>query len=121
MACVLNSAKAFETGLLILQDVKYQIRTVGIQVRIGFVSSSSYDSRLYAYEVGVPLSFSLPAYYGHGLRNCLVLDYKLTKKSIISLKLGRTNYFDRDEIGSSLDLIKGTHKTDATFQYQINL
>lgn len=119
MTCLLIGENTYETGLLILQDVKYQIRSLRIQLRIGFVSSSSYDSRLYAYEVGVPLSFSLPAYYGHGFRNCLVLDYKWTKNSTISLKMARTNYLDRDEIGSSLDLIKGSHKTDVTFQYQL--
>lgn len=121
MTCLQIGASTYETGLLILQDVKYQIRSLGIQLRIGFVSSSSYDSRLYAYEVGVPLSFSLPAYYGHGFRNCLVLDYKWTKNSILSLKMGRTNYVDRDEIGSSLDLITGSHKTDVTFQCQLTI
>ena len=103
------------------QDVKYQLRSFGIQLRIGFVSTSSYDSRLYAYEVSVPLSFSLPAYYGHGFRNCFVLEYKWTKNSTLSLKLSRTNYLDRDEIGSSLDLILGSHKTDATVQYQLTI
>lgn len=118
MTCLQIGSNTRETGLLILQDVKYQLRSFGIQLRIGFVSSSSYDSRLYAYEVGVPLSFSLPAYYGHGFRNCLVMDYKWTKNAIISLKIGKTNYLDRDEIGSGLDLIRGSHKTDVTFQCQ---
>ena len=119
MTCLLIGGNTYETGLLVLQDVKYQMRSLGIQLRIGFVSSSSYDSRLYAYEVGVPLSFSLPAYYGHGFRNCLVMDYKWSKNSIFSLKIGRTNYMDRDEIGSSLELISGSHKTDVTFQCQL--
>lgn len=121
MTCFLIGANTYETGLLILQDVKYQIRSLGIQLKIGFVSSSSYDSRLYAYEVGVPLSFSLPAYYGHGFRNCLMLEYKWTKNSTLSLKMARTNNQDRDEIGSSLDLIKESHKTDLTFQYQLTI
>jgi hypothetical protein len=121
MTCLLVGANTKETGLLILQDVKYQIRSLGIQLRIGFVSSTSYDSRLYAYEAGVPLSFSLPAYYGHGFRNCLVLDYKWTKNSTFSLKIGRTNYLDRDEIGSGLDLISESHKTDVTFQCQLTM
>ena len=121
MTCLLVGANTKETGLLILQDVKYQIRSLGIQLRIGFVSSTSYDSRLYAYEAGVPLSFSLPAYYGHGFRNCLVLDYKWTKNSTFSLKIGRTNYLDRDEIGSGLDQISESHKTDVTFQFQLTM
>ncbi len=121
MTCLLINFKRNDTGLLILQDVKYQWRTWGVQLRIGFISSSSYDSRLYAYEVGVPLSFSIPAYYGHGFRNCVVLKYTGQKNSILSMKIGRTNYLDRDEIGSSLDLISKSHKTDVTLQYQLTI
>ena len=121
MTCLLINSQRNETGLLILQDVKYEWKHWGVQLRIGFVSSSSYDTRLYAYEVGVPLSFSLPAYYGHGFRNCLVLNYALMRNSHVSLKIGRTNYIDRDEIGSSLDLISTSHKTDVTLQYQLTI
>jgi hypothetical protein len=121
MTCLLVGETRNETGLLILQDVKYQIRSLGIQLRIGFVSSSSYDTRLYAYEVGVPLSFSLPAYYGHGFRNCLVLAYAWTKNSTLSIKMARTDYVDRKENGSSLDLITGSHKTDVTLQCQLTI
>jgi hypothetical protein len=121
MTCLQISFNSHETGLLILQDVKYQWRSMVVQLRIGFVSASSYDARLYAYEVGVPLSFSLPAYYGHGFRNCLVLNYTLMKNSHLSIKIGRTNYLDREEIGSSLDLISASHKTDVTLQYQLTM
>ena len=121
MTCLQISFNSHETGLLILQDVKYQWLSMVVQLRIGFVSASSYDARLYAYEVGVPLSFSLPAYYGHGFRNCLVLNYTLMKNSHLSIKIGRTNYLDREEIGSSLDLISASHKTDVTLQYQLTM
>ncbi|MBZ1325806.1 hypothetical protein [Aquirufa aurantiipilula] len=34
----------------------------------------------------------------------------------ISTKIGRTDYWERDEIGSGLDLITGSHKTDISLQ-----
>ncbi|CAM3414003.1 hypothetical protein [Aquirufa ecclesiirivi] len=34
----------------------------------------------------------------------------------ISAKMGRMDYFDRNEIGSGLDLITGSHKTDVSLQ-----
>ncbi|MHA8063798.1 hypothetical protein [Aquirufa aurantiipilula] len=34
----------------------------------------------------------------------------------ISTKIGRNDYWDRDEIGSGLDLITGSHKTDISLQ-----
>ncbi len=121
MACLSTNPIESNTGLLCLQDVQWKTKKWSIQARIGFISTSSYDSRLYAYEPGVPSSFLLPGFYDHGIRNCLILDYKTRFQGIISLKLARTNYFDRQEIGSSLDLINQSHKTDITIQYLVNL
>lgn len=121
MTCLTINPFEKNTGILIIEDVHWKIKNWSIQARMGFISTSSYDARLYAYEPGVPSSFLLPGYYDHGIRNCLVLDYKTRLKGIISLKVARTNYFDRQEIGSSLDLINQSHKTDVTIQYLILL
>jgi hypothetical protein len=71
--------------------------------------------------MGVPYTFSLPAHAGKGFRAVFVLDSHVLPKMDISIKLSQTNYFDRDEIGSSYDLIKGNHKTDFTCQVVIKL
>ncbi|MHA8061520.1 hypothetical protein EWU23_09585 [Cytophagaceae bacterium 50C-KIRBA] len=78
--------------------------------------SSNYDSRLYAYEPSLPYAFSLPAYSGKGIRSCLVIQYKWVPHLGISAKIGRMDYVDRGEIGSGLDLISGSHKTDISLQ-----
>lgn len=80
------------------------------------MQSSDYDSRLYAYEPSLPYAFSLPSYSGKGIRTCLVIQYKWTTPLGISAKVGRTDYGDRNEIGSGLDLITGSHKTDISLQ-----
>ncbi|RXK47140.1 hypothetical protein [Aquirufa rosea] len=61
-------------------------------------------------------SFSLPAYYGQGIRSCLVMTFQAWQHVSISGKMGRMNYFDREEIGSGLDLISTSHKTDISLQ-----
>jgi len=79
-------------------------------------NTSSYDARLYAYEPSLPTAFLLPAYAGHALRSAMVASYALSNRIQLAFKIGRTDYWDRAEIGSSLDVIAGTHKTDVSFQ-----
>jgi hypothetical protein len=105
-----------DTGFLLIQDMSLKINHWKLQTRFGFFNTSSYNARLYAYEPSLPSSFSLPAYAGHGLRSAIVGAYELHKNIQLALKIGRTDYWDRNEIGSGLDVIAGTHKTDVSVQ-----
>jgi hypothetical protein len=105
-----------DTGFLFIQDMSLKINHWKLQTRLGLFNTSSYNARLYAYEPSLPSGFSLPAYAGHGLRSAIVGAYELHKNIQLALKIGRTDYWDRNEIGSGLDVIAGTHKTDVSVQ-----
>ena len=105
-----------EKGYLLLQDTKWDRGKWGIQYRLVWVNSPSYDTRLYAYEPGVPSSFLLPAYFGKAWKTSLVVIYQGNREIQLALKWARINYTDRTEIGTSLDLIEGDQKTDITLQ-----
>ena len=57
-------------------------------------------------------SFSVPAFYGKGMRIYLMGKAKLFNALTLYARIGRTIYSDRDAIGSGLTLIEGYHKTD---------
>ncbi len=116
MACLDGNAWQSQTGFLLIQDLSVKIKQWKLQSRLALINTSSYDARLYAYEPSLPFSFALPAYTGHGIRSGIVGSYELSKTIQLALKIGRTDYWDRDEIGSSLDVIAGTHKTDVSVQ-----
>ncbi len=105
-----------ELGLLLLQDINYKIRNWEISARMAYFTTPSYDTRLYAYEMGVPYTFSLPAHAGKGMRAVCVIKNHLSQRMSISLKISQTKYFDREEVGSSYDLISESHKTDVIGQ-----
>lgn len=107
---------AYETGCLFIQDLSVRIKHWKLQSRLALMNTSSYDARLYAYEPSLPSAFSLPAHAGHGLRCGFISSYDLSNRIQLALKIGRTDYWDRAEIGSSLDMIAGTHKTDVSIQ-----
>ncbi|MHA8054101.1 hypothetical protein [Aquirufa sp. Wall-65K1] len=99
-----------------LHDAQFSWQNWQIKARAAYVQSTNYDSRLYAYEPSLPYAFSLPAYSGQAWKTCLLINYKWKNKITLSTKIGRMDYLDRDEIGTGLDLIAGTHKTDISLQ-----
>ena len=105
-----------EIGYLLLQDIKWDKGKWNIQGRFAYMNTPSYDTRNYAYEPGVPYSFLLPAYSGKGLKTNLVMAYQLKREIQLAAKWARITYYDRTEIGTGLDLIEASTKTDITLQ-----
>jgi len=106
-------------GMAIIQDVNLDLGKVSISTRYALFNTDDYDNRQYVYERDVWLAFSFPAYYGIGVRNYLLVQYKLTKKIDLWLRWAHTRYTDRDTIGSGNDLIAGNTRNDLKFQARI--
>jgi hypothetical protein len=105
-----------ELGAMWLHDLYLTSKRWKIQTRFALIHTPSYDTRLYAYEPTLPYSFSLPAYYDASLRNTLLLSYKPSRHWEIGMKLARTSYLDKETVGSGLDLISNSYKTDVIAQ-----
>lgn len=116
MFSYLNSPIQNEIGAMWLHDFQYTFKHWKIQSRLAWVHTPSYDTRLYAYEPTLAYSFSLPAYYDPSMRNILLVSFTPTKHWEIGIKIARTQYFTKETIGSGLDLITASHKTDLTGQ-----
>jgi hypothetical protein len=58
----------------------------------------------------------LPAYYDPSTRNLILIEYKAENKISIALKIARTDYLQKEVIGSGLDAIAASHKTDIGLQ-----
>lgn len=112
----IESKEQIESGYLWLNDFEYFLKRFKFQMRTAWIWSGSYDTRLYAYEPSLPFSFLLPAYYDPSTRNLLLLEYKSQKKISIALKIARTDYFQKEVIGSGLEAITASHKTDIGLQ-----
>lgn len=112
----LYSHKQNELGSMWLHDLKYTRQHWKLQMRIAWIQTPSYDTRLYAYEPTLPYSFSLPAYYDPSMRNILLVAYKPNKQWEVGIKIARTQYFNKETIGSGLDMISAAHKTDLAAQ-----
>jgi hypothetical protein len=97
-----------EKGYLLYQDVIYKPRKPHLKValRYAIFDTEGYNSRIYAFEDDLLYVFSVPAYSGSGTRTYLDLDYELTQKLGLWLKVAYTNYFSE---GSQLELKAQLH------------
>ena len=109
-----------ESGYLFLNDFTFRFKKLKIDIRSAWIWSGSYDTRLYAYEPSLPYSFLLPAYYDPSTRNLCLIEYKGRSKVSFALKIARTNYFQKELVGSGLDAIAASHKTDVGLQVAYN-
>lgn len=106
-----------ESGYLFQNDIRYRYKHIKVQLRNAWIWTGSYDTRLYTFEPSLPYAFLLPAYHAPSTRNVALIEYKSANHLSIAVKIARTDYFQKDVIGSGLDTILGSHKTDVGLQF----
>ena len=107
-----------EQGFLMYADVLYKpmLKRFSGNMRLQYFETDGYDSRLYAYENDVLYSFSIPVFYDKGYRVYLNGNFDLTKKITLWARYARFMYPEKETIGSGLDLISASHRTEVKFQ-----
>lgn len=79
-------------GYLLCQDIAYTPAKMPLRfwIRYSLFSTDSFDTRLYAWENDLLQSFNIPALYGEGSRNYLMISWKPFKKAELRCKYGIT-------------------------------
>ena len=96
------------------QNLKNKCR---IDLGITYFNTNSYDARVYNYEPSLLYSFGSTSFYDKGIRGTLLASLPIVKQSLfINAKLGMTKYFNRDTIGSGLEMIHADHREDLQVQ-----
>ena len=109
-------------GWMISQNASLKLdNLLSTSVSLGYFDTDDYNSRVYSYEKGMLYSFSIPSYFGNGVRLALLASSRFSEKITITAKLGLTKYFDRDKIGSSYQEINGSSTTDLELQAKLRL
>jgi hypothetical protein len=92
------------------------MKPLALNLRFQYFETGDYNSRLYAFENDVLYSFSIPPFYDKGIRSYVNVNYDVSKKLTIWVRLARTMYASRTTVGSGNDEITGNHRTDYKFQ-----
>lgn len=105
-----------QTGYLIAQDANFTFRNIRLSTRYAIFDTDSYDTRQYVYERDVLYAFSIPALSGQGTRIYALLQFQLIRDLDIWVKYAVTNYRNTDTIGSGLETIEGSRRSDVKAQ-----
>lgn len=107
-----------QNGFLTYADmiIKPMMKKYSGSVRLQYFETDGYDSRIYAYENDVLYSFSIPVFYDKGYRYYLNLNYDLTRKLTVWLRLAQTIYDGKTKVGTGLDEINGNKRTEVKVQ-----
>ncbi len=94
-------------GYALVQDVSWEWKMLELSGRMALFETEDYNNRQYVFEKDVLWAFSIPAYYGRGLRQYLLLRYKINPELTLWLRWARTLYTDRTFIGSGTEKLEG--------------
>lgn len=109
-----SGSTAFASGYLLAQEVVWNPKQINFETsaQLAYFNTDDYNSRIYLYERNVLYAFSIPSFYGEGIRSVFNFRYHLNKHISCWLRFSRTQYFDREQIGSGLEIIEGKSKND---------
>ncbi len=105
-------------GFALVQDATLDYRRLSLSGRVALFGTDDYDSRQYVYERDVLYAFSFPAYFNRGVRHYLLAQYSLNRHLDVWLRWARTDLTNQDTVGSDLDQINTSHKTEVKAQVQ---
>ncbi len=102
-----------QNGWLAFQDLRYETTNNDLYVigRYALFNVDDYQTRIFTYENDLLYTFSIPFFQDRGMRYYLLSRLKTWGSASWWVKLGRTNYFNKNEIGSGKQAIQGSNKT----------
>ena len=101
-------------GLVFSQNASYKKGESPVQFDIfaAYFKTTDYNTRIFSSEKNMLYSFSIPSFYGEGIRLTAVLRYNFSKNLYIQTKAAWVHYYDRDVIGTDNEEIEGHDKID---------
>ncbi|MFN3874907.1 MAG: hypothetical protein ACK4L7_03220 [Flavobacteriales bacterium] len=116
-----RGALPLQHGFLIYQDLVHRplMSPVELTARFAVFESGSYDARVYAYENDLVGLFTIPAYYGRGVRWYGMARLSPLRGVDVWLRYGAWIYRDQSSIGSGLQEIAGNVRSDLKAQLRV--
>ncbi len=84
-------------GYAMVQDLNYTFKMMPLSLwmRFGLFYTGDWDTRIYVYENDLLYSYSIPALYGIGSKNYLMISWRIKDKAEMRFKYGITTWHDR--------------------------
>jgi len=105
-------------GLLCSQDLIYCLKTLPVEfsIRIAYFNVQEYDARIYSYERDVLYAYTSYMNYGKGWRFIAMAKWEASEFLTFWLRISQSYYPGKNEVGSGLNTINKSHKTEIKAQ-----
>ncbi|HNM68694.1 MAG TPA: helix-hairpin-helix domain-containing protein [Flavobacteriales bacterium] len=112
-----------EHGFLVYEDVVHRPKRFPVEFtgRVALFGTDSYATRLYAYENDIIGTFSIPPYYGKGMRWYAMARWSVMRGVDIWVRYGAWIYNDVTSISSGLQETSGSRKSDVKVEVRVRL
>ncbi|MFZ1694481.1 MAG: hypothetical protein WAT74_14895 [Flavobacteriales bacterium] len=113
-----RGSSPLQHGFLLYQDIVHRPLSSPLELtaRFAVFESDGYDARVYAYENDLIGVFSIPAYYGRGIRWYGMARLTPLRRVDVWLRYGAWIYRDQTSISSGLQEINGNVRSDLKAQ-----
>jgi hypothetical protein len=108
-------------GYAISQDLSGEINRFTFSGRISLFDTDDFENRQFLFEKNVLWAFSVPSFYGQGMRYYLLASYEISRHLTGWIRWAKTSYSNREGIGSGLQEIPGSEVTETTIQLRYRL
>lgn len=107
-----------EHGFLMYQDIVHRPLSSPLELTLRFAlfDTEGYDPRIYAYENDLIGVFSIPPYYGRGIRWYAMARVTPLRRVDVWLRYGAFVFQDETVLGSGLQEISGNVRSDLKMQ-----
>lgn len=113
-----HTNKIKSNGYAITEIIRYRPNlSWKINSQISYFDAPVFDSRLYAFEYGLPGLLTSTLLYGQGIRYAIASEWNFWDKQWVSFKLGHTIYSDRNKISSGDGEIEGNQLLQIGIQF----
>ena len=96
-----------QEGWLVAQTARYAKGPLQVTAGLAYFDVGGYYARLYLSESCLQYAWSIPMFYGKGLRAHVVVRWSINENISLAAKYGVTRYLDRDSVGSGASETEG--------------
>ncbi len=123
----MNPSSPDEMGYLLTQHLRWERQIKGMRgkqradISLTYFNTDSYASKVYTNEPSLLYTMGMTSLFYQGMKVVALYSTNVSSRLTLTCKLSATKYFNRDTIGTGLEMINASHKEDIQLQLRWKL
>ena len=123
----MNPSSPDEMGYLLTQHLRWERQMKGMRGKqradfsLTYFNTDSYASKVYTNEPSLLYTMGMTSLFYQGMKVVALYSTNVSSRLSLTCKLSATKYFNRDTIGTGLEMINASHKEDIQLQLRWKL